>query len=77
MHQTDLQIKVCEYYINITFPDWMIVENIIPTTEAQPRLVIIFRGMLFSSTTQSGTVIFILLYRTLDFLFSTVLGLPW
>ena len=32
--------------------------------------------MIFSTNTQSGNVIFILLYRTLDPLFSTVLGLP-
>ena len=67
----------------------MIVENIIPrnviinrgamwlSTEAQPRLIIIFRGMIFSTITQSGNVIFILLYRTLDPLFSTVLGPSW
>ena len=68
------------YYINISFPDWVIVENIIP------RNVIINRGAgevdnhissLFSSITKSGNVLFILLYRTLDPLFSTVLGLPW
>ena len=47
------------------------------STEAQPRLIIIFRGMIFSTITISGKVIFILLYRTLDPLFSTVLGLPW
>ena len=47
------------------------------STEAQPRLIIIFRGMIFSTITQSGNEIFILLYRTLDPLFSTVLGLPW
>ena len=35
-------------------------------------LLIIFRGMILSSITQSGNVIFILLYRTLDRLFSTV-----
>ena len=32
-----------------------------------------FRGMIFSSITQSGNVLFILFYRTLDILFSTVL----
>ena len=53
-------------HINITFPDWVIVENIIP------RNVIInrgaaevdnhIRGMIFSTFTQPGNVIFILLY---------------
>ena len=60
-----------EYYINITFPDWVIVENI-------PRNVIItFPEMIFSTITQLENVIFILLYRILDRLFSTVLCLPW
>ena len=60
-----------EYYINITFPDWVTVENI-------PRNVIItFPEMIFSTITQSENVIFILLYRILDRLFSTVLCLPW
>ena len=60
-----------DYYISITFPDWMIVENI-------PRNVIItFPEMIFSTITQLETVIFILLYRILYHLFSTVLCLPW
>ena len=54
-----------QYYINITFPDRMIVE------------IITFSEMIFSTITQSENVIFILLYRKLDPLFSTVLGLPW
>ena len=61
-----------EYYINITFPDWMIVENIILR-----NVIITFSETIFSSLTQSENVIFILLYRKLDPLFSTVLGLPW
>ena len=61
-----------EYYINITFPDWVIVENIIPR-----NAIITFPEMIFSTITQSESVIFILLYRILDPLFSTVLGLPW
>ena len=52
-------------YINITFPEreissrgmWLL-------TEAQARLIIIFRGMIFSTITHSGKVIFILLYHT-------------
>ena len=60
-----------EHYINITFPDWVIVKNI-------PRNVIItFQEMIFSTITLSENVIFILLYRILDHLFSTVLCLPW
>ena len=66
------------YYINITFPDWVIVENIIP------RNVIINRGAaevdnhvsredIFVYHSISGNVIFILLYRTLDLLISTSL----
>ena len=64
------------YYINITFPDWVIVENIIP------RNVIINRGAVEVDNHNSrddifdyhlsGNVIFILLYRTLDPLLSTV-----
>ena len=61
-----------EYYINFTFPNWVIVENIIPR-----NVIITFPGMIFSTITQSENVIFILLYRILDTLFSTVLGLPW
>ena len=61
-----------EYYINITFPDWVIVENIIPR-----YVIITFPEMIFSTITQSENVIFILLYHMLDPLFSTVLGLPW
>ena len=45
-----------EYYINITLPDRMIVENIIP------RIVIItFPEMILSTITQSENVIFVLL----------------
>ena len=61
-----------EYYINITFPVWVIVENIIPR-----NVIIAFPEMIFSTITQSENVIFILLYLILDPLFSTVLGLPW
>ena len=61
-----------EYYINITFPDWVIVENIIPR-----NVIITFPEIIFLTITQSENVIFILLYRILDPLFSTVLGLPW
>ena len=61
-----------EYYKNITFPDWVIVENIIPR-----NAIITFPEMTFSTITQSENVIFILLYRILDPLFSTVLDLPW
>ena len=43
----------------------------------QPQLIITFPEMIFSTDTQSENVIFILLYRTLDPLFSIVLGLPW
>ena len=59
-------------YINITFPDWVIVENIIPS-----NVIITFPEMIFSTITQSENVICILLYRILDPLFSIVLGLPW
>ena len=59
-------------YINITFPDWVIVENIIPR-----NVIITFPEMIFSTFTQSENVICILLYRILDPLFSIVLGLPW
>ena len=55
-----------EYYINITFPYWVIVENIIPR-----NVIITFPEMIYP---QSENIIFILLYRIL---FSTVLGLPW
>ena len=41
-----------EYYINITFPDWMIVENIILR-----NVIITFSEMIFSSLTQSENVI--------------------
>ena len=61
-----------EYYINITFPDWVIVEIIIPR-----NVIITFPEMIFLTITQSENEIFILLYRILDPLFSTVLGLPW
>ena len=61
-----------EYYKNNTFPDWVIVENIIPR-----NLIITFPEMIFSTITQSENVICILLYRILDPLFSIVLGLPW
>ena len=61
-----------EYYINITFPDWVIVENI-----TLRNVIITFPEMIFSTITQPDNVIFILLYRILDPLFSTVLGLPW
>ena len=61
-----------KYYMNITFPDWVIVENIIPR-----NVIITFPELIFSTITQSENVIFILLYRILDPLFSTVLGLPW
>ena len=61
-----------EYYINITFPDWVIVENI-----TMRNVIITFPEMIFSTITQTENVIFILLYRILDPLFSTVLGLPW
>ena len=60
------------YYINITFPDWVIVENITPR-----NVIITFPEMIFSTITQPENVIFILLYRILDPLFSNVLGLPW
>ena len=61
-----------EYYINITFPDWVIVKSIIPR-----NVIITFPEMIFPTITQSENVIFILLYRILDPLFSTILGLPW
>ena len=61
-----------EYCINITFPDWVIVKYIIPW-----NAIITFPEMMFSTITQSETVIFIFLYRILDLLFSTVLRLPW
>ena len=60
-----------EYYINITFPDWMTAENIILR-----NVIITFSEMIFSTITQSENVIFILLYLKLDPLFSFVLGLP-
>ena len=60
------------YYINITFLDWVTVENIIPR-----NMIITFPELIFSTIVQSENVIFILLYRILDPLFSIVLGLPW
>ena len=45
-----------EYYINITFSHWVIVENIIPR-----NVIITFPEMIFSTITQSENVIFILL----------------
>ena len=45
-----------EYYINITFPDWVKVENIIPR-----NVIITFPEMIFSTITQSENVIFIIL----------------
>ena len=59
-------------YINITFPDWVIVENIIPR-----NVIITFPEMIFSTITQSENVVCILLYRILDPLFSIALGLQW
>ena len=53
-----------KYNINITFPDCMIVENIILR-----NVIITFSEMIFSTITQSENVIFILLYRKLDLLF--------
>ena len=44
-----------EYYINITFPDWVIVENIILR-----NVIITFPEMIFSTITQSMNVIFII-----------------
>ena len=64
--------KKGEYYINITFPDWVIVENIIPR-----NVIITFPEMIFSTITQSENVICNSLYRILHPLFSIVLGLPW
>ena len=61
-----------EYYINSTFPDWVIVENIIPR-----NVIITFPEMIRSTITQAENVIFILLYRILDRLFSTFLCIPW
>ena len=45
-----------EFYINITFPDWVIVENIILR-----NVIITFPEMIFSTITQSENVIFIIL----------------
>ena len=45
-----------KFYINITFPDWVIVENIILR-----NVIITFPEMIFSTITQSENVIFILL----------------
>ena len=61
-----------EYHTNITFPDVVIVENIIPR-----NVIITFPEMIFSTITQSEDVICILLYRILDPIFSIALGLPW
>ena len=47
-----------EYYINSTFPDWVIAENIIPR-----NVIITFPKTIFTTITQSENVIFILLYR--------------
>ena len=41
-----------EYYINITFPDWVIVENII-----QRNVIFTFPEMIFSTFTKSENVI--------------------
>ena len=43
-----------EYYINVTFPDWVIVENI--TTR---NAIITFPEMIFSTITQSENIYFI------------------
>ena len=61
-----------EYYINITFPGWVIDINIIPR-----NVIITFPEMIFSTITQSENEICILLYRISDPLFSIFLGLPW
>ena len=69
------------YHIDITFPDWVIVENIIP------RIVIINRGTakvdnhisrddIFDyHPIRESNIYFIIPNRTLDPLISTVLGL--
>ena len=56
-----------EHYTNITFPDWVIDENNIPR-----NLIITFPEMIFFTITQSENVIFIISYRILDPLFSTM-----
>ena len=43
--------------IHITFSDWVIVENII-----SGNVIITLLGMIFSTITQSGNVIFIYLF---------------
>ena len=42
-----------EYYINITFPDWIIVESSIPR-----NVIITFPEMIFSTITQSENVLY-------------------
>ena len=69
------------YFINITFPDWVIVENIIP------RNVIINRGAAEVDNHDSRHDIFVyhpirvcniyfIIPNIIDLLFSIVLGLP-
>ena len=46
--------------INITCPARVTVENIIPA----PRLIITFLGMIFSTITRAGNVIFLYYYTS-------------
>ena len=74
-------IRCLEYYINITFPDMVIVENVIP------RNVIINRGAAEVDNhisrddifdyhhIREGNIYFII--PNIRSFFSTVLGLPW
>ena len=71
-----------EYYINITFPDWMLVENIIQ------RNVIINRGAaevddhilrdnIFDYHQIRDCNIYVIIPNIRSSLFSSVLDLPW
>ena len=75
------EIWIMRYYINITFPDWVIVENIIP------RIVIINRGTaevdnhisrddIFGYHPIRECNIYFIIPNVRSF-FSTVLDLPW
>ena len=78
----NIRIILFEYYINITIPNWVIVENIIT------RNVIINWGaakvdnhtsrddIFFFHQIRECNIYFII-PNILDLLFSTVLGLPW
>ena len=74
--------KTMQYYINITFPERVIVENIIPRNMLiKPRRYHIWRDDIFDyHPLRECNTYFIISNKTLDPLFSTacfLLDLPW